>query len=354
MATGGTAAGAATGGTSAGAATGGSNLGGGGGAGAGTSGTATGGSTTGGSATGGTTTGGSSGAAGSAAGGSGGSASTSGVRVIGYLPNYSGSYSSWAAKLDFTKMTHLNLAFALSNTQNGWDMGASDQEVAALVTKAHAAGVKVLASLGGGGGDQSVLKQYNNASNLEPLVNNLDAFLDKLALDGADIDIESPENLGGPYSAFVQKVVDKLHPKGKLVTAAVAQYLQDNMSDTTLKSFDFVNIMVYTTLKDSTDALNWYHDTKGVGITKLVIGAGFFGTSNPYKEWAYKDILATDANAWSKDVTSVQGNTVHYTGEATMKQIANLSKGWGGIMFWDWTEDAPAPHSLWQVIQSTM
>jgi len=330
------------------AAAGGSGLGG-----AGVAGTSAGGTTT----AGGAAAGGASGSAGMAAagsGGSGGAAPTSGVRVVGYLPNYSGSYSSWAAKLDFTKMTHLNLAFALSNTQNGWDMGASDQEVATLVTKAHAAGVKVLASLGGGGGDQSVLKQYNNAGNLDPLVNNLDAFLDKLALDGADIDIESPENLGAPYSAFVQKVVDKLHPKGKLVTAAVAQYLQDNMSDTTLKSFDFVNIMVYTTVKDSTDALNWYHDSKGIDKTKLVIGAGFFGTSNPYKEWAYKDILAADPNAWSKDVTTVQGSTVHYTGEATMKQIATLSKGWGGIMFWDWTEDAPAPHSLWQVIQSTM
>lgn len=152
----------------------------------------------------------------------------------------------------------------------------------------------------------------------------------------------------------MQKVVDKLHPKGKLVTAAVAQYLQDNMSDATLKSFDFVNIMVYTTVKDSTDALSWYHDNKGVDKTKLVIGAGFFGTSNPYKEWAYKDILAADPSAWSKDVTTVQGSAVHYTGEATMKQIANLSKDWGGIMFWDWGEDATGEHSLWKVIQSTM
>jgi hypothetical protein len=126
------------------------------------------------------------------------------------------------------------------------------------------------------------------------------------------------------------------------------------MSDDTLKSFDFVNIMVYTTYQDSVDALNYYHDKKGIDKAKLVIGAGFFGTSNPYKEWAYKDILAADSNAWNKDVATVQGSTVHYTGIATMKQISTMSKDWGGIMFWDWAEDAPGEHSLWGAIQSTM
>src|SRR5262249_14468875 len=156
--------------------------------------------------------------------------------------------------------------------------------------------------------------------------------------DGADIDIESPGNLGANYTAFVQKIVDKIRPEGKLVTAAVAQYLQDSMQDAALNNFDYINIMVYSTLKESQSQLDFYANQKGMDKKKLVIGAGFFGTSDPYMEWAYKDILAADPNAWSKDQTNVQGHTVSYTGEATMKQIATLSKGYGGIMFWDWGE----------------
>jgi len=69
------------------------------------------------------------------------------------LPNYSGSFGTWAKKINFAKMTHLNLAFATATGTNDWAMGASDADVKAIVDAAHAAGTLVLASLGGGGGD---------------------------------------------------------------------------------------------------------------------------------------------------------------------------------------------------------
>src|SRR6202000_546830 len=117
------------------------------------------------------------------------------ARVVAYLPNYSGSYASWAKSIDFTKMTHLNLAFASATTSNGWDMGASDSDVAALVKAAHAKGVKVIASLGGGGGDQTVIAQYKTASNGPSMVANLDTFVTAHDFDGVDVDIEDPGNL---------------------------------------------------------------------------------------------------------------------------------------------------------------
>src|SRR5262249_10865975 len=114
---------------------------------------------------------------------------SSGLRVVAYLPNYSGSYRDWAQRINFAKMTHLNLAFALPNGSNDWSMGASDQDVKALVDKAHAAGTKVLASLGGGGGDQAVIARYRDAWNIDDLVNKLDAFVSAHDFDGVDVDI---------------------------------------------------------------------------------------------------------------------------------------------------------------------
>jgi hypothetical protein len=153
---------------------------------------------------------------------------------------------------------------------------------------------------------------------------------------------------------FVSKTVARLHPEGKLVTAAVAQYLQDGMSDDTLHQFDFVNVMVYTNYDDSVSALDFYSQTKGVSKDKLTIGAGFFGQDSNYNEYAYKDILAADGEAWSRDQATVQGKKVNYTGMATMKKIAEYSKGFGGIMFWELSQDVTDEHSLYKVIQGTM
>jgi hypothetical protein len=287
-------------------------------------------------------------------GGTGGGAPVSTTRVVAYLPNYSGSFSDWATTIDFTRMTHLNLAFATANDSNGWDMGASDGEVKAIVDAAHAKGTKVLASLGGGGGDQTVIARFKDAGNIDDLVAKLDAFVTKHNLDGADVDIEDPGNLGANYSTFVSGIVGKLHPEGKLVTAAVAQYLQDGMSDDTLHQFDFVNVMAYTNYADSVSALDYYSQNKGVPKDKLTIGAGFFGQDDKYNEYAYKDILAADGNAWSKDQATVNGKKVDYTGMASMKKIAEYSKGFGGIMFWELSEDVTDEHSLYKVIQDTM
>jgi GH18 family chitinase len=271
--------------------------------------------------------------------------------VVAYLPNYSGSYSNWAHSINFDKMTHLNLAFATANGGNGWDMGASDGDVKALVDAAHAAGVKVLASLGGGGGDQSVIARYQNSANIVPLVANLDAFVSAHNLDGVDVDIEDPGNLGANYSAFVNEIVNKLHPKGKLVTAAVAQYLQGSMSDATLHQFDFINVMIYTNYNDTVNAVNYYSQNKSVPTNLIVLGAGFFGTDNNGNEYSYSDILRADGNAWNKDQAYVNGQLVNYTGMASMKRIADYSKGFGGTMFWELSEDVTDSHSLWKVIQ---
>jgi hypothetical protein len=287
-------------------------------------------------------------------GGTGGGEPVSTTRVVAYLPTYSGSYGDWAKKIDFKKMTHLNLAFATANGDNGWDIDAPDQDVKALVDAAHAAGTKVLISLGGGGGDQTVIIRYKDASNIDQLVDKLDAFVAAHDLDGADVDIEDPGNLGENYATFVSKAVARLRPEGKLVTAAVAQYLQESMSNDTLHQFDFVNVMVYTTYDDSVSALDYYAQTKSVPKDRLTIGAGFFGQDSGYNEYAYRDILAADGDAWSRDQATVNGKKVSYTGMASMKKIAEYSKGYGGIMFWELSQDVTDEHSLYKVIQSTM
>jgi chitinase len=276
------------------------------------------------------------------------------VRVVAYLPNYNGSYGDWAGRIDFSKMTHLNLAFAKPDGNSNWDMGASDGDVRALVDAAHAHGVKVLASLGGGGGDQAVIARYRNAGDIPELVAKLHDFVAAHDFDGVDIDIEDGGQLGANYTMFVDQTVAVLRPEGKLVTAAVAQYLQDGMSDDTLHAYDFVNVMIYTNYDDSVNELAWYKNEKQMAPEDLTLGAAFFGTDNTGREYAYSEIMNADGNAWQGNSANVNGRTVHYTGPESMKQLAEFSKQYGGIMFWELTEDVEGEHSLWKAIQDTL
>jgi chitinase len=242
-----------------------------------------------------------------------------------YLPNWAGSYSSWATKVDFDKMTHMLLAFATVTGTNDWDFGAQDSDVQALAAAAHAKGVKVLVSIGGQNGDSSIIKAYGDAANVAPLVANLDSMVSRMNLDGVDVDLEQGKLMtsSSNYPAFVRQLISTFHPEGKLVTSALAQYIvQDAIADATIigvvNSFDFVSDMVYTTnLSDFTTESNWWTSTINLPKNKLVWGVDFEGTS-----------LTVD----------------------TVKQIAMGSKAYGGIMAWEYSQ--PSEAQLWPAIQS--
>ena len=51
---------------------------------------------------------------------------------------------------------------------------------------------------------------------------------------------------------------------------------------------------------------------------------------------------------------TVGGTTVHYEGTATMKQIADYARGFGGVMIWELTQDTFDDHSLLKVIQGEL
>ena len=287
--------------------------------------------------------------------------------LVGYIPDYNGSYASYAKSINFSKMTHLNLAFAnppkcsgtcTASSNMNFSIGQSDSNIAALVNAAHAAGVKVVLSIGGGGGDQQILQFYNAGLSTQ-LVNSLANYISAHNLDGVDVDIEDPNNMGNPYATFVSALVTKFRPQGKVITAAVAQYLQGSMPDSALHQFDFVNVMNYSNYTDAQNALTFYAVQKNVPKNQITLGVPFFGQSNDGNtEEEYNTILAAYPNAWQSDQVSGgsldNGITLNYIGEQTMAEEVQLGKQYGGVMVWELTGDAPAPHSLLKVIQNNM
>jgi chitinase len=277
-------------------------------------------------------------------------------------------YADYAKQINFTKMTHLNLAFGVPPKCDGVctassDMefsieGQSDVDIAAIVTAAHAAGVKVVLSIGGGGGDQRIIQFYNEGLSAE-LVNSLDKFVAAHGFDGVDLDIEDPSNMGAPFGTFVNALVAKFHPEGKIVTAAVAKYLQGSMPDGALHQFDFINVMVYSSYEDAANAIQFYSVDEKIARDKIVLGVPFFGsTADDSKEESYVTILAAYPNAWKVDLAAGgpldDGQAFRYAGEATMARETLLGAQYGGVMIWSILGDAPAPHSLLSVIQSNL
>jgi len=277
-------------------------------------------------------------------------------------------YADYAKQINFTKMTHLNLAFGVPPKCEGIctassDMtfsiqGQSDADIAAIVTVAHAAGVKVILSVGGGGGDQRIIQFYNAGLSAE-LVNSLDKFVAAHGFEGVDLDIEDPANMGAPFATFVNALIANFHPEGKIVTAAVAKYLQSSMPDASLRQFDFINVMSYSSYDEALSSLKFYSVDEKIARDKIVLGVPFFGsTADDSKEESYQAILAAYPNAWKVDLVGGgpldDGQAFRYAGEATMARETQLGEQYGGVMLWSILGDAPAPHSLLTVIQNNL
>jgi|GEM_PF-1836496 len=294
------------------------------------------------------------------------------TRVVGYLPNWYGSYASWVGKVDFGKLTHVNLAFALGDA-NGHLQLASSSDLATFVNAAHARGVKVFPSLCGGGGDGQIAPFYQPGK-VDAFVDHIIDYVVSNNMDGIDVDVEAPDRMGANYDTFIAKLIAKARPRGLPVTAAVSQWMQHGMSDTTLRSFDFITIMSYdntgtwtgagehSSYAQAQTALSFYTN-KGVSKDKLVLGVPFYGycwgncgggQSSTYV--LYKDILAKYPNAANSDWISANGAQYSYNGLATMRAKTALAKQYGGIMIWELAGDvsASSDQSLLRAIDGSL
>jgi chitinase len=225
-------------------------------------------------------------------------------------------------------MTHLLLAFGtVKSGTNDWSVGASDDDVKTLAAAAHAAHVKVLVSIGGADDDIGIIDRYATASNIGPLVANLDALVTRLDLDGVDVDLERGTDMrsSGNFAAFDAQLISTLRPKGKLVTAALAQYIVEDAgsSDPVVKkwlaAFDFINLMIYSTnMSTYTKELAWWTTNEGVSKDQLTWGVEF-----------------------TSKLTA-----------AMAKQLTTASKAYGGVMVWEYSQSTEP--TLWPAVQSSL
>jgi len=289
-----------------------------------------------------------------------------GTRLVGYLTDRI-SFANYAKTADFSKMTHLNLILAATPpcdgtcTQNS-DMHfsfthpQSDEDIKALVDAAHAAGVKVLVTIGGDEITKTWIAPFYKAGLSTQLVDSIAHFVDDHNLDGVDVDVEPAPELGDPYATFMTALVKKLRPKGNLITAALQEGA--DLPTSIYHQLDFDNVMAYTGYSGSKSRLDYYSG-KSIPIDQLVLGVPFAGNDAHWlQNPSYSGILAEYPDAWNRDTVSggsaFGGQTIHYVGEVTMAEETLLGAQYGGIMIFPLETDAPAPHSLLKIIQNNL
>ncbi len=321
---------------------------------------------------------GAAGSAGDAGGRSNGSAGTAGSdgmtqaksRVVVYLPQYRGSLAAWAQKLDFSSVTHIDLAFATYAADG--TLSYADPALDSFVAAAHAKGVKVSIVIGGSAtinGLDAATAALIAPAGRSGFVQKIEDYLASHDLDGVDVDFEG-QGVTSDYEGFVTALSTALRGQGKLTTAALARWFEGNVTTAALLSFDFVNVMVYyqtdpdnslsplpaDALADDQAALDFWV-ARGLSKDKAVFGVPFYGYlwknagSALPTQLSYADILARygAANA-QNDVITQGADVLLLNGQKTIAAKAKLSEQYGGIMAWELGQDSVGPGSLLSAI----
>lgn len=288
-------------------------------------------------------------------------------KIVGYYSLQS-AMTDTLSHVPFDKVTHINLWFLNPDTLGNFTQDFSSLQP--FINAAHKKNVKVLASIAGGSPHpyyHALLKDDKRSI----FINNLVEVVTKYNLDGIDVDLEGGD-IDENYENFVVDLAAALRSQNKLITAAIAVYYKDKLSDKALAQFDFVSVMSYdrtgswrpekpgphSTYEHAIEDLEYFGNERAIPKEKMVLGVPFYGygfgpeLTSPAIGMGYGQILTRFPEAeFSDEYKMPDGKILYYNGIATIKQKTTLAKEKAsGIMIWQLKSDAPGKQSLLQAI----
>lgn len=287
--------------------------------------------------------------------------------VIGYVHSW-GMQPPDFNKISFEKLTHINIAFVNPDSSGNLLLTPAFDS---LIQKAHLYKLKVLASLGGGTFNPYYAALLSDSSrNL--FINALLQLTVNHNLDGIDVDLEG-NNIDENYQKFIVELSGKLKKKKKLLTAALATWNAEKITNVALNKFDFINVMSYdqtgpwrpndagphSTFEKAVEDLDYWTNTRRIPKNKVNLGLPFygygFGTKNG-TSMSYDAIVSNFADAENLDsIAPPDGGKIFYNGLETIKRKTDFAlKNAGGIMIWEITQDTSGDKSLLDAIDNVI
>ncbi|MFD1735436.1 glycosyl hydrolase family 18 protein [Bacillus salitolerans] len=242
-------------------------------------------------------------------------------RIVGYLAGWStyGAYDI-VRDLDASRLTHLNYAFALIDTNLNVVMSDPVQDPknfqALSTVKETYPHLKTIIAIGGWGGSANFIEAAATEESREIFANSAVQFMVEHGFDGVDLDWEYPVTGGGPgtypnpadrdnYPLLLEKLREKLDEQGEkdhthylltIAGGATAGFANNTQLGLSQQYLDYVQIMTYDihgtweSLADfnaplfddngktySVDKGIQAYLTAGVPADKLVMGVPFYG-----------------------------------------------------------------------------
>lgn len=287
-------------------------------------------------------------------------------KVIGYYSLRSALESP--KDVPFKKLTHINLWFFNPDSLGNFTQDLS--RIKPFVSKAHRKDVKVLLSIGGG----SKQKQYQKLLKDEyrpALVKNLVEVAVKYNVDGIDVDLEGSD-IDDNYERFVIELAQALRAHKKLLTAAIAIYYKDQLSDVALAQYDFVNVMSYdrtgpwrpekpgphAAYEHAVEDLEYFGMVRNIPKEKMTLGVPFYGygygpeLTSPAISMNFGEITSAFPGSEQADQwTRADGKIIYYNGIPTITKKTKLAKEKAsGVMIWQVRGDAKGSKSLLRAI----
>jgi chitinase len=324
--------------------------------------------------------------------------STATKRLVGYYPEWAKENTPpyTAAQIPYSKLTHIEHAFVLLTRGADGSLHIPAKMIEPdLISKAHAAGVKVLVSIGGGGGIQGELFNKLSAaeSTRQAFISNVVELLTQYSYDGVDIDWEVPYTKDSSNCTLLMQELRNALPSPWLISMAVtadpANYGTGFNIPALAPLVDFFNVMTYDyygtwsgatglvspLLQDPADpeqvgsvktSMDLYANTYSVPLNQLNIGTPFYGyewdgvdtiwtacASCASYSWNYGTYIKQriGEEGWATDYdsaaqapyltnTSLPGFITYDGVDSTKHKVEYVkSRGFGGVFMWELSAD---------------
>lgn len=310
-------------------------------------------------------------------------------RTVGYYAAYKASVLPYSA-VEYSNLTDINVAFAYPNADGSLGYADPGMPFPQLVSAAHAAGTKILISLGGAVNSTYFPSVTADSALQAKLIDNIVAFIGTNGYDGVDIDWETPANAQqtAQQTSLVREMRARFNDVNPswLITMAVpptsygGQHfdyanLTPNVNWYNVMCYDFVGSWVqysghdsplYQASNDPNQAGSdstaiVYNISRGIPRDKLVLGVPFYGdkfnatglykaatwTANTLYSDAMNDINSGWTYHWDSvsavpyltDPGSTQFVTFEDTNSVRLKTEFSVRQGLGGIMIWELSQD---------------